>query len=716
MPPKADKLSQAIESLQLFLGRKAGEREDLADISRQLAQLNKTLSHKKLVIQIVSHEPKLAQAAFDLISSQKELKRFFQLKFDRLPQLPQNTAPQQMVSLKLRQTIANSTGLQQYVELDPQQEYTIGRSPEADIAIDAKLYQGVSWDHAAVRATSSGGDLFWEISDRNSTNGTFVNGQRVTDSRLLNSGDIITLACPRTGEKVAELAFTIRIELPDTSANREYWEAVDCDLMMVVADSKQPLPPEVKEFMTKLDRTYLSQQYLLLDTTDPKQEPEIAKVAEENLKAIEAWLKSTPQWELVPLYLKPFYTEDFKQEIDPRQQKKQERFAKILGNLVKRQPENILAKRIAVKVVRAAEPIEPLLEQQQQELAEKLAKEERELASLSQINLKETSKKAIAEAYQIKDRFFKQIKLDLAQSKAAILDIYSKNSVIYQIQNFVDGLTPVVVNKNGQKIIQLNDESKPNSDDINTSSIDFCTKSIEKWAQSESYKINHVYCNGGLNALLATLYQKIDLSQLLTEPPFSPPDEIDIRDNFLISFAGTSCETSLKQKSLGAYIMKQLRSQMMQVMMMLTLVLSFVGIKSSKNQIMQGLSGVFKQQPWLFGIFICGIIFLLVNAYNSENDLKLDEAETKLKKDLANYYQSFTKNLLDKIIQDITLNLELEDKKITDGLEIIGEAYSDRTIEMEKQQIQIKNNLEKYQTQQNSLNNELAEFEKLKQM
>ena len=715
MSPKADKLSQTIESLQLFLGRKAGEREDLADISRQLAQLNKTLSHKKLIIQIVSHEPKLAQAAFDLISSQKELKRFFQLKFDRLPQLPQNTAPQQMVSLKLRQTIANSTGLQQYIELDPQREYTIGRSPEADIAIDPKLYQGVSWDHAAVKATSSRGDLSWEISDRNSTNGTFVNGQRVTDTRLLNSGDLITLACPRTGEKVAELAFTIRVELPDTSANREYWEAVDCDLMMMVTDSKQPLPPEVKEFITKLDRTYISQQYLLLDTPDPKQEPEVAQAAEENYKAIEAWLKSTPEWELVPLYLKPFYTEDFK-EVDPRQQKKQERFAKILGNLVKRQPENILAKRIAVKVVRAAEPIEPLLEQQQQELAEKLAKEERELASLSQFNLKEVSKKAIAEARQIKDRFFKQIKLDLAQSKAAILDIYSKNSVIYQIQNFVDGLEPIVINKQGQKIIQLNDKSQPNFNDINTSLIDFCTKSLEKWAREESYKINHVYCNGGLNALIERLYEKIDLPQLLTETPFSPPDEIDIRDNFLISFAGTSCETSLKQKSLGAYIMKQLRSQMMQIMMMLTLVLSFVGIKSSKNQMMQSLSGVFKQQPWLFGIFVCGIIFLLVNAYNSENDLKLEEAETKLKKDLANYYQSFTKNLLDKIIQDITLNLELEDKKIADGLEIIGEAYSDRTIEMEKQQIQIKNNLEKYQTQQNSLNNELAEFEKLKQM
>lgn len=162
--------------------------------------------------------------------------------------------------------------------------------------------------------------------------------------------------------------------------------------------------------------------------------------------------------------------------------------------------------------------------------------------------------------------------------------------------------------------------------------------------------------------------------------------------------------------------MKQLRSQMMQIMMMLTLVLGFAGFSLSKTDMTQSLSNKFKEHPWLFGIFVCGIIFLLVSAYNNENDLKLEEAGVKLKKDLSGYYQSFSKNLLEKVIQDITLNLELEDKKIADGLEIASEAYSDRLLEVEKKQAQIKNNLEKYQEQQKSLTTELAEFEKLKKM
>ena len=610
--------------------------------------------------------------------------------------------------------------MQQYKELDANREYAIGRSPEADITINGKLYQGVSWSHAAILPLASGGQANgWQIGDRGSTNGTFVNGQQVKDGQLLSSGDVITLACPKTGDKVAELAFDVRVEALDKETDREYWEAVDCDLLMVVADSKQPLSAEVKKFIQNLDRTYISQQFLLVDTPDPKKEPDIAKESDKNLKAIESWVKTELKdrgVELVPLYLKPFLAEDSKEEHDPRQLKKQERFIKTLGNVVKRQPENILAKRMAVKVVRSAEPVEPFLFQQQQELADKLAESERELASLGETNLKEISKKAIAEANQNKDKFFKQIKLDVSQSKAALLDVYSKKSIVYQIQDFVDSLTPVVSSKNGQKIIQLNDDAS-DSNDINTSLVKFCTQSLEKWAVGEWKRISYSYGNGGLHGLLDRLNQKTKvIPGVLSESPFSEPDDIDVKDNFLMSFAGTNCETTHKQKSLGGYIMKQLRSQMMQVMMMATLGLSMIGITANKGKLMSDMSEQFKKYPWLFGIFVCGVIFLLVSAYNNENDTKLEDAGVKLKKDLSGYYQSFTKNLLEKVIQDITLNLELEDKKIADGLELVSEAYSDRLIEIEKKQIQIKSNLEKYQAQQKSLNTELSEFEKLKQM
>ena len=58
---------------------------------------------------------------------------------------------------------------------------TIGRAPRADFIVDANL---VSRLHCRVSAGASG----LEVVDLDSTNGTFVNGQRVTRAPL-NDGD-----------------------------------------------------------------------------------------------------------------------------------------------------------------------------------------------------------------------------------------------------------------------------------------------------------------------------------------------------------------------------------------------------------------------------------------------------------------------------------------------------------------------------------------------
>jgi pSer/pThr/pTyr-binding forkhead associated (FHA) protein len=64
----------------------------------------------------------------------------------------------------------------------------IGRAPERDIPLSADT--SVSRSHA--RITYADGRHF--ISDEGSSNGTFVNGGRISDPRLLSSGDTIQLA------------------------------------------------------------------------------------------------------------------------------------------------------------------------------------------------------------------------------------------------------------------------------------------------------------------------------------------------------------------------------------------------------------------------------------------------------------------------------------------------------------------------------------------
>ncbi len=72
----------------------------------------------------------------------------------------------------------------------------IGRHPLSDLRLDAQDDLDVSTRHAELR----GVDGVWTIHDNGSTNGTFVNGERVTGERRIRSGDTIILGA--NGPKV----------------------------------------------------------------------------------------------------------------------------------------------------------------------------------------------------------------------------------------------------------------------------------------------------------------------------------------------------------------------------------------------------------------------------------------------------------------------------------------------------------------------------------
>lgn len=88
--------------------------------------------------------------------------------------------------------------------LSSTQVVMIGRDPNCDIVVDSSVYRMVSRRHAALHPLPQQvkGCNRWLICDLNSSNGTFVNGQRLQDCQELYTGDRVTL-----GENGAEFIF-----------------------------------------------------------------------------------------------------------------------------------------------------------------------------------------------------------------------------------------------------------------------------------------------------------------------------------------------------------------------------------------------------------------------------------------------------------------------------------------------------------------------------
>ena len=80
---------------------------------------------------------------------------------------------------------------------------SVGRAPESDLRLGSVSQQMVSWEHLCIEEDDFGGI---QLTDLGSTNGTFLNGTRLTKPSPLKLGDKITLG--QTGPSVTILKLT----------------------------------------------------------------------------------------------------------------------------------------------------------------------------------------------------------------------------------------------------------------------------------------------------------------------------------------------------------------------------------------------------------------------------------------------------------------------------------------------------------------------------
>ena len=106
-------------------------------------------------------------------------------------------APQESIVLApatARFVVLDGPGLERGSTVEVTASAIVGRGPESGVSIDGDEF--ASAQHARIEASPDG---VW-IEDLGSTNGTFVNGARVTAKRVLQPGDVV-----RVGETELQL-------------------------------------------------------------------------------------------------------------------------------------------------------------------------------------------------------------------------------------------------------------------------------------------------------------------------------------------------------------------------------------------------------------------------------------------------------------------------------------------------------------------------------
>ena len=114
-----------------------------------------------------------------------------------------------------------------------QAHISIGRHPQSELRFDADKDLDVSSRHAAVTLVGE----FYVLRDLGSTNGTLVNGKKLTGEHVLASGDVLTFGA--NGPKVE---FTV-IGAPRTGAGAPAAPAAAKAAGTVVFGSQDPPPP-----------------------------------------------------------------------------------------------------------------------------------------------------------------------------------------------------------------------------------------------------------------------------------------------------------------------------------------------------------------------------------------------------------------------------------------------------------------------------------------
>lgn len=505
--------------------------------------------------------------------------------------------------------------------------------------------------------------------------------------------------------------------LPEATEIGPAHPLLNCDVFCLAVEAEARLTPAAALLLEHIQHSPVAQTVVLVASSATDQPP---------LASLTTWLQAhLPQLAaiVVPIVL----------PLPDRTSLPAEwaKLGEVLSSFSGRKAEDLLIKRLTAQFQWQLAQIEPILATELEDLRQEIQRAEVKLQAFQQNSddqrLKERAKAELSRILQEKEQFFKQVRLEVNQSKAALLDEYDRHSLIHQIQAFASTLRPQIVRRKSAKYLQLQSELAQGSADINGDMMHLCYAYLGQWAIDEWRRIYTSYGNGGVSRFFQTVYSLLSFMpavSLRSDRFQVHPSSFQLPNSLKSSVAGVACETYYKEVFIGNYILRQVRNQWMGIMFLLTF-LTMVGLNQGKNKralISSFFQPLFdlKQSPVLLfmllaGIF-CSIFLLLFYNYSNDTEFKTEDEAEKLKKQLVSHYQGFVKQAVAKLVQDFLLALDAEEERLRQLLSYVDEQIAATTSRSSHDRDLAEADLTALMSRQKGLNKTLADFEKLKRV
>lgn len=176
--------NQCFQAISQFVSARANQYRGLAEVNQELAKIAPLFNAHQLSLRIFSQFPLLSDGLKNFFNAHQGLRQFYSSKISNFSVNATITSTNQTPILILKDNSAIGQPEARY-KLSTNQSILIGRDLQHQN--DAKLmhiplpvYKKISGRHAEIQPVTSinSAAQSWQIFDLNSTNGTYINGQK----------------------------------------------------------------------------------------------------------------------------------------------------------------------------------------------------------------------------------------------------------------------------------------------------------------------------------------------------------------------------------------------------------------------------------------------------------------------------------------------------------------------------------------------------------